>query len=120
MRRTYASSIAAALLLGMVATIPAWAQDWERGGGYGSGGTGEGGYGGHWSGGYWGGGREDGLMSGGSVGGSLDVKPGYNGGYPSGYGSYDHRDTTRCYFTRQPEVDAWGNIVRYQGIRICE
>jgi hypothetical protein len=120
MRRTFAKSIGAAVLLGMVTTINAWAQDWERGGGYGSGGSGQDDYGGHWSGGYWGGGGERGLMNGGSNAGSLDVKPGYYGGYPSGYGSYNYHESTRCYFTRQPKFDAWGNIVRYQGIRVCD
>ncbi len=119
MQGTFGKCVGAALLLATIVTTTAWAQDWERGGGYGSGGIGEHDYGGRWSGGYWGGGGENGLMGGGSHAGSLDTKPGYYGGYPSGYGSYDYHDSTRCYFTRQPRLDAWGNVVRYQGIRIC-
>ncbi len=105
-------AIAAAALIGVLSSAPAFADGWGRGGGY-----------------YWGPAAAAGLVGGVLVGGVLvgnalaAAQSGYPAGYPAvypaGYGVYGGAAPT-CYFARQPVVDGWGNLISYRRVRICE
>ena len=96
---------AAAALIGVLSSAPAFADGWGRGGGY-----------------YWGPAAAAGLVGGVIVGGVLAgsalaaAQSGYPAVYPAGYGGAE----PTCYFARQPVGDGWGNLISYRRVRICE
>ena len=58
-----------------------------------------------------------GVLAGGAI---AAQQPYYGGGY-GGYGAYGYYPAARpCYLARQPLVDAWGNVVSYRRVQVCE
>lgn len=119
--RKFVAVVALAGTMGALATTSADADPWGRrgyGGGNGyrhyGGGYGNRGYG-YRHGGNWGGaGVAAGLLGGLAVG--AIASQGVYGGYPAyGYGGYGG-----CYIARQPIVDAWGNVISYQRVQVCQ
>jgi len=92
--------IAAAALIGALSSAPAFADGWGRGGGY-----------------FWGPAAAIGLLGGVVAGSALAAAA--QPVYPAGYGVYAEPGPI-CYFTRQPVVDGWGNLVSYRRVRVCE
>ena len=92
--------IAAAALIGALWSAPAFADGWGRGGGY-----------------FWGPAAAIGLLGGVVAGSALAAAA--QPVYPAGYGVYAEPGPI-CYFTRQPVVDGWGNLVSYRRVRVCE
>ena len=92
--------IAAAALIGALSSAPAFADGWGRGGGY-----------------FWGPAAAIGLIGGVVAGSALAAAA--QPVYPAGYGVYAEPGPI-CYFTRQPVVDGWGNLVSYRRVRVCE
>jgi hypothetical protein len=92
--------IAAAAVIGALWSAPAFADGWGRGGGY-----------------FWGPAAAIGLLGGVVAGSALAAAA--QPVYPAGYGVYAEPGPI-CYFTRQPVVDGWGNLVSYRRVRVCE
>jgi len=92
--------IAAAAMIGALWSAPAFADGWGRGGGY-----------------FWGPAAAIGLLGGVVAGSALAAAA--QPVYPAGYGVYAEPGPI-CYFTRQPVVDGWGNLVSYRRVRVCE
>jgi len=92
--------IAAAAVIGALWSAPAFADGWGRGGGY-----------------FWGPAAAIGLLGGVVAGSALAAAA--QPVYPAGYGVYAEPGPI-CYFTRQPVVDGWGNLISYRRVRVCE
>jgi hypothetical protein len=102
MNATLVKTLAAATLAGVVVTSPALADGWGRAGYYRG----------------WGfAGNSAAIaaagLAGGLAAGALLAQP----AYPAAYPVYD---APACYPADRPVVDAWGNVVAYRRIRVCE
>lgn len=98
MSSNFVKLIVATALIGAISAAPASADGWRHGSGY-----------------FWGPAAAAGLVSGLVIGGALASQP----AYPAGYGAYGPVGPT-CYFTRQPVVDGWGQLIGHRQVRVCE
>ena len=62
-----------------------------------------------------------GLVAGGLLGGVLAPRYGYNRGYSPGpyYDGGYYEEAPDCYIERRPIYNAYGDVVRFRRVRVC-